>query len=174
MDVEEDPSGSSRPHQTQNQDEAIQIQSLLALARQRINEGSPGQALQAVVMALKASGGESAVLHTLQRARELYNNRMQVNLAADQLASLFAECAIAEASPSAAPPGPTFHHGHFNAGSLVENSSEASILAENGRMQVVMDAFADGSSFICLRCGGLVSNTRKDEHIAYWCSNAPP
>lgn len=174
MDVEEDPSGSIRPQQTQNQDEAIQIQSLLALARQRINEGSPGQALQAVVMALKASGGESAVLHTLQRARELYNNRMQVNLAADQLASLFAECAIAEASPSAAPPGPTFHHGHFNAASMVENSSEASILAENGRMQVVMDAFADGSSFICLRCGGLVSNTRKDEHIAYWCSNAPP
>jgi hypothetical protein len=30
---------------------------------------------------------------------ELYNSIMQVNFAADQLTSLFAECAIVEASP---------------------------------------------------------------------------
>ncbi|GMY28715.1 hypothetical protein FCV25MIE_23957 [Fagus crenata] len=31
-----------------------------------------------------------------------------------------------------------------------------SILAETGRAQVVLDAFSDGSSFICLQCGVLL------------------
>ncbi|KAH9314818.1 hypothetical protein KI387_023445 [Taxus chinensis] len=165
MDIDENASSQ------QNQMETIQ--SLLELARQKINEGSPSQALQAVVMALRAAGGESAVMHTLHRARELYSSRRQSNLSADQLASLFAECAITEASPNA-PTRPSSFSNHINAASLLADTSGTSILAENGRMQIVTDAFEDGSSFICLQCGGLVSNARKDEHIAYWCSPAPP
>jgi hypothetical protein len=46
-------------------------------------EGNPGQTLQAIVMALTASGDEYAVLHTLQRTRELYKSRMQANLTSD-------------------------------------------------------------------------------------------
>ncbi|GLJ15104.1 hypothetical protein SUGI_0246850 [Cryptomeria japonica] len=176
MDIDEDPLNhqnqmENNPLNQQNQME--NIQSLLALARQKINEGSPSQALQAVVMALKAAGGESAVMHTLHRARELYSRRRESNLSADQLASLFAECAITEASPNAPIRPSPFNSNHMNAASLLADTSGTSILAENGRMQIVMDAFEDGSSFICLQCGGLVSNARKDEHIAYWCSPTP-
>ena len=102
-------------------------------------------------MAMRTRGGDEAVFQSLYRAREVYRIRIQENTAVDQLASLFAECAIAEAvAPDA--------HG-------------TSILAETGRMQIVLDAFSDGSSFICLQCGGLVSNHRKEEHYAFWCGN---
>jgi len=122
--------------------------------------------------AMRSRGGEDAVLQTLERARELYRNKLQENSAADELASLFAECAIAEAQPAnpnqsqAAPPQPPD-------GSvppvMLDAASDTSILAMSGRKQIMLDAFSDGSSFICLKCGGLVSNVRKDEHLAYWC-----
>ncbi|KAK9740326.1 hypothetical protein RND81_03G026700 [Saponaria officinalis] len=139
----------------------------LALARQLIDQGKPSQALQAVVMAMKTKGGDEAVFHILQRARELYRSKLRASAAADQLASLFAECVIAEVQPAASQllPPPQ---------SIVPNPIDSdacgkSILSESGRKQIVLDALSDGTSFICLQCGGLVSNHRKDEHYAYWC-----
>ncbi|KAL5075719.1 hypothetical protein RYX36_014703 [Vicia faba] len=92
------------------------------------------------------------------------------NAATDQLASLFAECAIAEvqltlSEPTTEPSATTI----TNPPSVTTDASRTSIQAESGRMQVVLDAGFDGSSFICLKCGGLVSIQRKDEHYAYWC-----
>ena len=48
---------------------------------------------------MKTKGGDDAVFQTMNRARELYRNKLQASTAADELASLFAECAIAEALP---------------------------------------------------------------------------
>lgn len=123
-----------------------------------------------VVMAVRTRGGDDAIFQSLHRARELYRSRLQANAAADQLASLFAECAIAEVQPSICEPSPHDLHSP----SIAPESSETSILAETGRTQIVLDAFSDGSSFICLQCGGLVSNHRKEEHYAYWCCKAWP
>ncbi|KAH9618299.1 hypothetical protein KSS87_017074 [Heliosperma pusillum] len=140
----------------------------LSLARQLVDQGLPSQALQAVVMAMKTKGGEEAVYYILQRARELYRSKLQASDAADQLASLFAECVIAEAQPAASqlsqPPQQSLLPTQIDS-----DARGKSILVESGRKQIVLDAFADGSSFICLQCGGLVSNHRKDEHYAYWC-----
>ncbi|KAK9808850.1 hypothetical protein WJX72_005057 [[Myrmecia] bisecta] len=47
-----------------------------------------------------------------------------------------------------------------------------SILQETGRIGVAEDAALDGSSFVCDRCGGLVSAARRDAHAAWWCSSA--
>ncbi|XVE94950.1 hypothetical protein REPUB_Repub02eG0053900 [Reevesia pubescens] len=140
---------------------------LLTMARTLINQGKPSQALQAVVMAMRTRGGDEAVFQSLYRAREVYRTRMQENTAVDHLASLFAECAIAEAEPSKAESLPCNPNGPSDA----PDSHGTSILAETGRMKIVLDAFSDGSSFICLQCGGLVSNHRKEEHYAYWCGN---
>ncbi|KAJ0984359.1 hypothetical protein J5N97_002715 [Dioscorea zingiberensis] len=139
---------------------------LLSLARQLVSEGKPSLALKAVVMAMKSEGGEQAVYETLHRARELYRNRLQANAAADELASLFAECAIAEAQPVTSDPPSTTE---IDPSVLLPDSAENSILAISGRKQIMLDAFSDGSSFICLQCGGLVSNLRREEHVAYWC-----
>ncbi|XP_027332960.1 uncharacterized protein LOC113847859 [Abrus precatorius] len=141
------------------------VRDLLTLARQLINQGKPSQALQAVVVAMKNRGGDEAVFQSLHRARELYRRRLQENAAVDKLASLFAECAIAEAQPVVIEP-PT---NDITVQSITPDAHGTSILAESGRMQVVLDAVSDGSSFICLKCGGLVSNHRKEEHYAYWC-----
>ncbi|KAL9237994.1 hypothetical protein vseg_012477 [Gypsophila vaccaria] len=140
---------------------------LLALARQLVDQGKPSQALQAVVMATKTKGGEEAVFYTLQRARELYRSKLRASAAADQLASLFAECVIEEAQPAASqlsPPPQSIVPAQIDS-----DACEQSILSESGRKQIVLDALSDGTSFICLQCGGLVSNHRKDEHYAYWC-----
>lgn len=116
---------------------------------------------------MKAKGGEMAVFETLHRARELYQNKLQASAATDELASLFARCVIDEAEPSR----PELLQFFNSSGTtMVPNLEGASILAERGRKDIVLDAFMDGSSFVCLQCGGLVSNLRKDEHLAYWCS----
>lgn len=116
---------------------------------------------------MKNKGGDEAVFQTLHRARELYRSKLQQNAAVDQLASLFAECAIAEVQPVMNEPSAT--NNIIGNPSATLDAQGTSILAESGRMQVVLDAVADGSSFICLKCGGLVSNHRKEEHYAYWC-----
>lgn len=116
---------------------------------------------------MRTRGGDEAVFESLHRARELYRSRLQENAAVDKLASLFAECAIAEAQPVVIEaPANNRTSPSITADPDVHGTS---ILAESGRMQVVLDAVSDGSSFICLKCGGLVSNHRKDEHYAYWC-----
>jgi hypothetical protein len=121
-----------------------------------------------VLLAIRSQGGEQALIHTLNRARELYTQRSQVTQSVDELASLLAQCAIAEAQSTNvnSPQGPGFDPV------MMLDSDEACILAESGRKQIILDAFADGSSFICLKCGGLFSTSSKDEHLAYWCGMA--
>ena len=114
---------------------------------------------------MRTDGGDEAVFRSLHRARELYKSRLQENVAVDQLASLFAECAIVEAQPLRGEVPPDNVDSQW----VAPDAHGTSILAETGRTHIVLDAFSDGSSFICLQCGGLVSNQRKDEHYAYWC-----
>ncbi|KAH0680418.1 hypothetical protein KY284_021503 [Solanum tuberosum] len=141
------------------------IRGMLTMARQLIDQGKPSQALQAVVMAMRTKGGELAVIEALNRAQELYRNKVQASVAADELASLFAECAIAEAIPTISQPSE-----HNTVDKPIEvDSHGTSILSETGRKQIMFDAFSDGSSFVCLQCGGLVSTYRKDEHYSFWC-----
>ena len=129
--------------------------------------------------AIKANGGEKAVFEALRRARELYHNKLQSSIATNELSALFARCMIHEVEPSLSwrPDLKSLNDGSGVASvattftvapDLIEG--RASILAESGRKGIVMDAFMDGSSFVCLQCGGLVSNLRKDEHLAHWCS----
>lgn len=123
--------------------------------------------------ALRNLGGEQAVQSALRRAREVYQSGVRANEeAADELTTLFAQCAIATLPPNTPPehmmsvettPAQVEPTGNNDRG------IESSILAESGREQVVLDASADGSSFLCHQCGGVVSNLRRDEHFAYWC-----
>lgn len=116
-------------------------------------------------MAMKGTGGDAAAFEALNRAKEVYMKKKHESKAADELASLFAECAIAEALPSIS------IAEESSASKLEPDGGGTSILTESGRKQVMLDAFSDGSSFVCLQCGGLVSNNRKDEHFAFWCCN---
>lgn len=141
------------------------VREMLAMARQLIDQGKPSQALQAVVAAMRTKGDEQAVCQALNRAQELYRNKVQASVAADELASLFAECAIAEAIPTISQ---SSEHNTVDKPTEVD-AHGTSILSETGRKQIMLDAFSDGSSFVCLQCGGLVSTHRKDEHYSFWC-----
>lgn len=150
-------------HSGSDQDGAVR--EILTMARQLIDQGKPSQALQAVVTAMRTKGGEQAVFQALNRAQELYRNKVQASVAADELASLFAECAIAEAIPTVSQPSE-----HNTVVKPIEiDAHGTSILSETGRKQIMFDAFSDGTSFVCLQCGGLVSTHRKDEHYSFWC-----
>uniref|UniRef100_A0A0D9VCE9 C2HC zinc finger plants domain-containing protein n=1 Tax=Leersia perrieri TaxID=77586 RepID=A0A0D9VCE9_9ORYZ len=143
--------------------------SLLSRARVLLEEGKPSLALQAILLAIRSQGGELALMQTLNRARELYRQRSQPSSpSVDDLASLLAQCAIAESQSTNTNP----QHAPGSDPVMMLDSDEACILSESGRKQIILDAFADGSSFICLKCGGLFSTSRKDEHLAYWCGTA--
>ena len=51
-----------------------------------------------------------------------------------------------------------------------DQESRVPILAESGRLQVVVDASADGSSFTCPHCNGVVNFQRQKEHRELWCT----
>ncbi|XP_047322770.1 uncharacterized protein LOC124926564 [Impatiens glandulifera] len=140
---------------------------LLTSVRKLIDQGKPSHALQALVMTMREHGGEGAVAQMLKRAHEIYHDKIQANAVADELASLFAECAIAENMMPSMIESPNVV-GHYTE----PDEHGTSILDQMGKKQIVMDAFADGSSFVCFKCGGLVSILRKDEHDAYWCCRA--
>ncbi|KAM1134908.1 hypothetical protein ACFX19_044679 [Malus domestica] len=157
MEVETTATG--RPELPSSTGQGDVARDLLTLSRQLLNQGKPSQSLQAVVMAMRTRGGDEAVFQSLYRARELYRSRLQESSAADQLASLFAECAIVEAHPWKTEPEAACNVGGPSVG-LGPDGQGSSIIAETGRMQIVLDAFSNGSSFICLHCRGIVSNHR--------------
>ncbi|KAL8154036.1 hypothetical protein V2J09_011796 [Rumex salicifolius] len=164
--MEADPSNATGASAAAVQNEVAR--GMLTTARLLVNQGKPAEALQAIVMAMRTKGGEGAVVQILQRARELYTNNLQATSEADELASLFAECAIAETQPVTPELSP-LQAQTPNTSVVVSDVCKTPILTESGRKQIMFDAFNDGSSFICLKCGGLVSVNRKDEHCAY-CS----
>ena len=47
--------------------------------------------------------------------------------------------------------------------------TQAVVLQMSGRGQVADDAAADGSSYTCLSCGGLVPHARAEAHAQMWC-----
>ncbi|XP_024535966.1 uncharacterized protein LOC112348127 [Selaginella moellendorffii] len=179
---------------------ANEIVAILQRARRLISEGNPGLALQAVVTALRISAGEAEIVPALRRAHEEYLSQAKAAAVASDLSALFAEaCAIVEeasqkshnssdqaattSTPTLAPTAAGMDFAMTENGSSSSSSQDhhshatpdlVPILAESGRMQVVVDASADGSSFVCRDCGGLVSSARRDEHFAFWCSSLEP
>ncbi|KAH6782237.1 hypothetical protein C2S52_000847 [Perilla frutescens var. hirtella] len=168
MEAEASAPPSAPPREVGPASDPNDVKNLLMMARRFIYQGKPSQALEAVMMAMKIQGGDIAVSEGMRRAQELYRNKIQASAAADELASLFAECAIAEAIPL--PSGVSQQKSSEEP--IEPDPQETSILAETGRKQIMVDAFSDGSSFVCLQCGGLVSNDRKEEHVAFWCCKA--
>ena len=49
----------------------------------------------------------------------------------------------------------------------------SSIVGDRGDNDLLQDAFQDGSSVVCVRCGDLVARTRWDAHRTTWCRMIP-
>jgi hypothetical protein len=48
-------------------------------------------------------------------------------------------------------------------------ADQDTILSERGDQTILRDAFEDGSSLLCNKCGCLVPSRRSQEHAAFWC-----
>ncbi|XP_057252066.1 uncharacterized protein LOC125494173 [Beta vulgaris subsp. vulgaris] len=115
--------------------------------------------------------GQEAVYDILQRARHLYRSSLKASASAeaDQLASLFADCVIAEAQHiGTQPPSSPLPLRSSSPAPPSVSVSESDSYEKSGRKQIVLEAFSDGFSFICLRCGDLVRIHLKGEHYT-WC-----
>ncbi|PWA36297.1 hypothetical protein CTI12_AA601240 [Artemisia annua] len=120
---------------------------------------------------MKAKVGEVGAFQALNRAKELYRNKIHETNAADELFSLSAQCAITEALPLIPEP-PSTSNNTNGSRAVKPDANGTSILAGTGITHVVLDAISDGSRFVCIQCGGLVSNDRKDEHYVFWCNRS--
>lgn len=122
------------------------IPSLLHQARVLISLGKPSDALKKIIEALQQTHDESQIFQILREAKE--------NFELEALSDTIEKMNISKLGFS----------------SFKEIEIESSFVAQQGKKQILKDAYADGSTSICRRCGGLIANTRREAHQNYWCS----
>ena len=120
------------------------VEMLLSITRSEIADNKPQQALAALLHVIRLTRGEDAIMEVLDNAKH------KATIEIDQMI-------------------------------LTENLNEArrislllleqdSILSEREEQEILKDAFEDGSSVYCVKCGDLVSRLRWDAHQQYWCA----
>ena len=116
---------------------------LLDHTRSKISEGSKDDALAALLHAIRISSGEDSIIRILDQAKKRVDDDYALR---DQSSAV------------------------TNATNAIKMMLEQdSILSECGAEDILRDAFQDGSSIICQKCGGLVPQTRWEVHRNKWC-----
>lgn len=133
------------------------VSHLLRVARQKINTGHPGEALEIVMEVIRASYGESAVMRTLDDMKCLMENSKNISNLCEQME----ESLIIDNN--------SLGTAEIFTSRLM---NEATILQERGDEDILRDAFEDGSSLICTNCGDLISRARWRQHSELWCPAA--
>lgn len=116
---------------------------LLEHTRSKILEGSKTDALATLLHAIRISSGEDSIIRILDQAKKRVDD--DYNLRDQSLAVTNAANAIKR---------------------ILEGDS---FLSEMGQENILRDAFEDGSSIICQKCSGLVSQSRWEAHKNSWC-----
>lgn len=125
-----------------NNSNSTSIRMLLQQCQSRIDEGNGVEALSFVLDAIRLSHGEGAIIGMLDQAKRSVDYENKFSTASLDIATVLCQ-------------------------RLVEQDS---ILSDRGEEDILIDAFQDGSSVICQRCGALVPRVRMDAHSMYWCS----
>eukprot|EP00898_Chlorokybus_atmophyticus_P008206 jgi/Chlat1/8387/Chrsp80S07822 len=158
---------------------------LLQQAKQLQEQARLRESFELLITALQLLGGESLVSRTLQHAREQFlagqqqqqqpyassPNQLEaggdevdeltrafeqtLSLAASQMSNFTTNQQLPSTSSMSAP----------------DIDASGSILAETGRTNILHDAAADVTSFVCERCGGVVSSARREAHATLWCNS---
>lgn len=122
------------------------VEMLLNITRSEIADNNPHQALASLLHVIRLTRGEDAILHVLDEAKR--------KMTAD----------IDEAVMQS-----KLHEAHRISALLLEQDT---VLSESGQQHILRDAFEDGSSVLCSKCGDLVSRARWEAHTQYWCDSA--
>jgi len=122
------------------------VEMLLRITRSEIADNNPQQALASLLHVIRLTRGEDAILHVLDEAKR----KMTADIDEAVLQS-------------------KLHEAHRISALLLEQDT---VLSESGQQHILRDAFEDGSSVLCSRCGDLVSRMRWEAHMQYWCNSA--
>ena len=115
-------------------------------SRSSIADGEKNDALASLLHAIRLTSGEASILGILNEAKK------RVDEAHAQRSNNSDLIAARQALQS-----------------LLDTES---ILGD--RDDILHDAFSDGSSVICRKCGALVARVRTDAHSKRWCPALPP
>ena len=135
-----------------------QIRELLDMARTKLADGDGDAAIACALAAAKLSSGgdETAMRNSLDAAKataEVQRRRereIRPDLTEEEASELAAARAVCD--------------------DMLDRSS---IVGDRGDNDLLQDAFQDGSSVVCVRCGDLVARTRWDAHRTTWCRMIP-
>mmetsp|Transcript_28651 Transcript_28651/g.48360 ORF Transcript_28651/g.48360 Transcript_28651/m.48360 type:complete len:147 (-) Transcript_28651:210-650(-) len=127
------------------------VELLLNISRESISSGNANDALAAIIQAITISHpqGEGAVVNILEEAKRRNELESEQQLRDDTIHALERARQISR-----------------------QLLQEETILAENGLQTILKDAFEDGSSVVCTKCGSLVPAARSEAHSKYWCEFA--
>jgi hypothetical protein len=123
------------------------VEMLLSLSRDQISDGKPMEALSSVVHAIVLTQGEGALVEVLEAAKRRADRDHDI---------MSIQSALEEA--------------HEMSRRLV--ADDTTILSERGEQSILKEAFEDGSSVVCTKCGSLIPRSRSEEHCKYWCEFA--
>ena len=134
--------------------EGMSVAELLALAKQRVDEGKSEEAMDAVVRAIRDKCGQSNVESVLETAKQFANEQQ-------------AHAATGTPEVEGKSHREILQQAVSGAGSLLEEeySDAGKALAQQVR---------SGESRVCTRCGDVVATTRLQAHSQYWCAANPP
>lgn len=116
---------------------------LLDHTRSKIAEGCKDDALAALLHAIRISTGEDSIISIIDKAKK----KVECDYSLNQNSA-----AITAATDA-----------------LKMMLLQDSFLSERGQEDILRDAFEDGSSIICQKCNGLVSQSRWNAHRMSWC-----
>lgn len=119
-----------------------EVAEVVIKAREALRKGNAFKALEHVVLAIQKTRGEGAILQVLDEAKKAAKERGYMT--EEEFAELNGTLEGADAT-------------------------EEPIISERGKEQILRDAYADGSSILCKRCGALVPVKRKSNHDQFWC-----
>lgn len=133
------------------EDVTAAVELLLNISRENISNGNGDEALAALVHAITLSHprGENAVADILDQAKKRAEAESEEQLRQNAMVNLEKAKEISRR--------------------LLE---ENTILSESGMQTILKDAFEDGSSLVCGKCGSLVPTSRAEAHSRFWCDYA--
>jgi predicted ArsR family transcriptional regulator len=119
------------------------VEMLLNITRTELADNKPQQALAALLHAIRLTRGEDAIMEVLSEAKRkcMADIDQQVERESFEQARRITELLM--------------HQDTF--------------LSERGEEDILKDAFEDGSSVLCRKCGGLVAKARWESHAGTWC-----
>ncbi len=119
------------------------VRMLLDISREKIAQGNGEEALAAVLHAVRLTQGEDAIMDVLSEAKRRSEERFE--------AEVEKQLNVAR-------------------GMCRDLLRQETILMETGSEDILRQAFEDGSSVVCRKCGALVSVARWEVHRDVWCS----